>query len=139
MNMWALRRSGCRCSGCGRPGTPAGPTIDRAAGRRSARRAPSPGPGLAGHGEVGHRGQERRGDRRAVPGAGKEIPLPELAPEVAELIELADLLDAFRDDPQVERLAESNHGPGERPVVRAAVGAADELLGDLQDVDLEAT
>src|SRR5215207_6195608 len=113
---------------------------DAAAGDALRGRAPRGGGATSLLGSDGRHGcvKEGRGDRRAVAGPREEVALTELASELPQRVELTRLLDALRDDAQVERPAEGHHRPSERPVVRSAVGAADELPRDLQDVDLEA-
>src|SRR6476661_6301499 len=78
------------------------------------------------------------GDGRTVGRAAEEIPLSELAAELAEGLQLVGRLDALGDDAEVQGLAEGDDRPGEGPVVGPRVLGADELPGDLQDVDREA-
>src|SRR6266480_738686 len=94
------------------------------------------GGGTAG-GPGDGRSEQPTGDSRSVGGPAEQIALTELAAELAQGLELLGGLDPLGHDPQVQRLAEGDDRPSERPVFRARVVGADELAGDLQDVDGE--
>ena len=72
-----------------------------------------------------------------VRGTGEQVALAELAAERPQSLELAGRLDALGDDGQPERPAERDDGRREGPVL-GSVRRADELAGDLQDIDAEA-
>src|SRR5262249_12223996 len=90
-------------------------------------------------GAAGRDARARSGSAQRCPGRGpvagpREVEArPVLEAEGPELQPLAVLLDPLRDDLEAQRPPERDDGTGERPVLRAAVGGADELARDLQD------
>src|SRR5690348_12968125 len=121
-------------AGSGRSGEDR-PHAPRAAGRHGlgGRRAVGPGARRS----VDPAAEEAVDDRLGRVGSGEQVALAELATELLEHGQLALVLDALGDHPGAERVAGGDHRPGEGPDVGAAVGPADELAGDLDDVDLE--
>src|SRR3954453_13663593 len=76
-------------------------------------------------------------DRRAVARTAEQEPLAELAAELAEGNELRLILDPLRDNLERQRSPEGDEGPGKCPRVGSALRFTNELVGDLENVDLE--
>src|SRR5439155_20109700 len=84
------------------------------------------GAGLMAREQVGNRvGRQRAREEEALPG---------VAPRLAELVELSGLLDALRDDREVEGVADADDGPHhDQPLVGALAQLVDERAVDLQE------
>src|SRR3954452_2475750 len=76
-------------------------------------------------------------DRRAVARTAEQEPLAELAAELAQRHELRLILDPLRDNLEMQGSPEGDDGAGKCPRVGSALRFTDELVGDLQNVDLE--